>query len=145
MVYRGNPFADVTWPLGADRNLHNYWRKKAARLAKERTAYEVSAAVLCIVAFAATFASATKDYALFGFLIGGLFVYCAITCRIKEGTIESLLRKFDWDNEIKRLVAEEKAKTEERAWEFRRPTTETELARRADIIQGVENMLKRDA
>jgi hypothetical protein len=82
--------------------------------------------------------SATKDYAPLGFLFGGILAYRAIMCRFEESTIESMLHKSDLDCVLELLLENRQRELEERREELRRPPTDAELARRGNIIRGMQ-------
>jgi hypothetical protein len=144
MVYHVNPFSDIGSPGGATKRLYTHWRDVGTKLAKQRIAYEKWAWALSIIAAIATLESATRSYAVFGFLISGVFIYRAIACRIEEGTIETLLNRWDLDCAIELLIEEEKEQSEARRYELRRPDTEAESLRRGEFARRLESSLKSD-
>jgi hypothetical protein len=91
-------------------------------------------------ALASSSFSATKDYAPLGFLFGGILAYRAIMCRFEESTIESMLHKWDLDCVLELLLKNRQRELEERREELRRPPTDAELARRGNIIRGMESV-----
>jgi hypothetical protein len=143
MVFHVNPFADIGSPGGVAKDVYKHWNDKGARLATYRKRCETWACIFFVVALAASNFNVTKDYAVLGFLFGGMLVYRAIMCRFEENTIEGVLHKWDLDCVIELLIEQRKEASENRMHEMRRPATDMELMRRGDIIRGMENVLKR--
>jgi hypothetical protein len=143
MVHHVNPFADIGSPGGVAKDVYKHWKDKGARLATDRKRCETWAWIFFIAALAAFNFGLTKDYAPLGLLFGGMLVYRAIMCRFEESTIEGMLNKWDLDCVIASLIEQRKEASENRMHEILRPATDAELARRGEIIRGMENVLKR--
>jgi hypothetical protein len=105
---------------------------------KDRNLYEIWAWIFFVAALAASSFSATKDYALLEFLFGGILAYRAIMCRFEESTIESMSHKWDLDCVLELLLENRQRELEERREELQRLPTDAELARRGNIIRGME-------
>jgi Sensory domain found in PocR len=144
MVHHVNAFFDIGSPGGVAKNVYKHCKDEGTRLAKQRKKNEALAWIFCFAGLVAMNYSATTDFALIGFFVGGNFIYRAIMCRIEESTVETLLHKWDLDVVLQSLIEKQKFESEERMHELSRPATEAELARRGDFVRGLEDRLKGD-